>query len=175
MCPVGGRVYARTHKHEATHASFSPIKQLYESIKGMLTPDEFDSLALFGNDCSSCLQPSVMTANRSCTRFLFYYSNLNGHNSISLLSNWTLCRCLCTAGESMVARHSIDYNGLASYFYLFSAFRHSSSSGSGSPAARTAGPAGLTNASNTDDEDHKAPTARDWLPWDEVCFYVALI
>ena len=31
-CLMDGKVYARTHKHEATHPSFAPIKALYASL-----------------------------------------------------------------------------------------------------------------------------------------------
>jgi hypothetical protein len=60
-----GRVYARTTSKEATHKSFSAVKQLYSQFS-YLVPE---NLALFG--------------------------------------------------ENMMGIHSIEYNALASYFYLF--------------------------------------------------------
>jgi hypothetical protein len=72
-CLMHGRVYARTHKHEATHASFGPIKELYATIQYDAVNTEYGpDLALFG--------------------------------------------------ENMVGIHSIEYDRLHSYFYLFGAF-----------------------------------------------------
>jgi hypothetical protein len=72
-CMFAGKVFARTHKHEATHASFGPIKQLYVRMRDeeLLLPSD-SHLALFG--------------------------------------------------ETMCAQHSIHYDGLTSYFYLFAVF-----------------------------------------------------
>ena len=34
-CLFGGNVYARTHKHPTTHASFGPVKQIYANMQLM--------------------------------------------------------------------------------------------------------------------------------------------
>jgi predicted kinase len=69
-CLFQGKVYARTHGHEATHPSFGPIKSL-----------------------SATLSPSLVQ-NRHLALF----------------------------GETMCAVHSIEYDGLSAYFYLFAVF-----------------------------------------------------
>eukprot|EP00039_Didymoeca_costata_P032811 m.39448 g.39448 ORF g.39448 m.39448 type:complete len:230 (+) comp9554_c0_seq2:211-900(+) len=64
-CVKDGKVFARTHSKEATHASFSTIKHLFAGLSGLIT----SNLELFG--------------------------------------------------ENMTAIHSIRYDRLDSYFYLF--------------------------------------------------------
>ena len=68
-CLCDGAVFARTHSHEATHASFGPIKSLCEEIY---------------NNSDIVIEPG--------TRFF---------------------------GENMFGIHSIEYDDLSSYFYLF--------------------------------------------------------
>ena len=63
-----GKVYARSHAQEATHPSFSRVKELAAS-----------------------------------------------------LANVPECRGVVLYGENMTAIHSIDYDGLATFFYLFGA------------------------------------------------------
>jgi RNA ligase/AAA domain len=70
-CLYGGKVYARTHKHEASHPWFSPIKSMYSSLYPTIPP-EYRPFAVFG--------------------------------------------------ECMVAIHSIEYDKLNSYFYVFAVF-----------------------------------------------------
>lgn len=73
MCD--GKVYARTHGHEATHASFGPIKTLVAGL---------------GYVWSGLLEPGTK---------LF--------------------------GENMFGIHSIEYDGLTNFFYLFGVQRPS--------------------------------------------------
>eukprot|EP01004_Peranema_trichophorum_P001887 NODE_1245_length_2050_cov_12.893098_g1053_i0.p1 GENE.NODE_1245_length_2050_cov_12.893098_g1053_i0~~NODE_1245_length_2050_cov_12.893098_g1053_i0.p1 ORF type:complete len:651 (-),score=136.80 NODE_1245_length_2050_cov_12.893098_g1053_i0:46-1998(-) len=68
-CIYNGKVFSRTHKHEATHSSFGTIKSICSRLVGMLDED----LALFG--------------------------------------------------ENMTGIHSIEYDELDDYFYLFGARR----------------------------------------------------
>jgi predicted kinase len=70
-CIHQGKVYARTHKNEATHESFSPIKSIFEG--------------------------------------LWHEIKENG-------DLWN-CRIF---GENMTGIHSIEYDRLTSYFFLFS-------------------------------------------------------
>ena len=49
-CLCNGRVYARTHKHEASHESFSLVKDLYLSFSHLMTAQEFNECALFGEN-----------------------------------------------------------------------------------------------------------------------------
>ena len=80
-------MFARTHKHEATHGWFGPIKSLYLEMQAVMSAAD-KKLALFG----------VLD---------------------SQLTRWSNC---CCAGEIMSAVHSIEYDGLCSYYYLFAAF-----------------------------------------------------
>lgn len=66
-CLRDGKVFARTHSHEATHASFSPIKELSARVVACGLVDE--GVSLFG--------------------------------------------------ENMAGIHSIEYDDLESFFYLF--------------------------------------------------------
>ncbi len=49
-CLCAGKVFARTHKHEATHDSFSPVKALYARVIAEMTETEVEELSLFGEN-----------------------------------------------------------------------------------------------------------------------------
>lgn len=121
-CMFSGKVFARTHKHEATHASFGtptsiiiividrpshhyclieigPIKQLYVKMRDeeLLLPTD-SHLALFGTTLDQFVCQSVCGAQTKC----------------GIIDK--------QIGETMCAQHSIAYDGLTSYFYLFAVF-----------------------------------------------------
>lgn len=73
-CMYNGKVFARTHSHEATHESFTPIKQMYK--QKILPMNEVYNIP---------------------NRYMLF-------------------------GENMTGIHSITYDKLENYFYLFGVF-----------------------------------------------------
>ena len=73
-CMYNGKIFARTHTHEATHESFTPIKQMYKQ--------------------------KILPMNE--------VYNIPDHYMLF--------------GENMTGIHSIEYDRLENYFYLFGIF-----------------------------------------------------
>lgn len=72
-CLYGGDVYARTHKHPATHASFGPIKALYA---GMDSAHMDRTSAYFGE--AMVAQHSIAYRRLRSYFYLFAVKNANG-------------------------------------------------------------------------------------------------